>query len=210
VPEFQQGEGLEGTAFFRRVREYAERTEDWDYAEAHRLFMAEEQRHARDLGRFLALAGVPLLTSRSWLNRLFCWCGGHAGLELTLMIIAAVEVIAQVYYGALLRATGSPILGRICARILRDEKAHVRFQCERLAILRRGRAGWLLSLSHLIDLVLFVLAGLACWWGHRRVLRAGGLTWRAYWREAGRCRRRADRLKDPRTYLWDPEGREWQ
>src|SRR5262249_55834617 len=127
LQEFQQGEGLEGGHFFRVVRAYGEQSGDWGYVEAHRLVMEEEQRHARDLGRYLGLAGVPLLTERSWLNRLFCWCGSRGGLELTLMIIVMVEVIAQVYYTALLAATGSALLRRLCAQILRDEKAHVRF-----------------------------------------------------------------------------------
>src|SRR5882724_3865469 len=51
--EFQQGEALEGGHFFRCVRRYAERVGDPDYIEAHRLFMAEEQRHGRDLAAFL-------------------------------------------------------------------------------------------------------------------------------------------------------------
>jgi hypothetical protein len=198
--EFQQGEGLEGGHFNRVVHEHAWRTSDAAYLEAHCRFMAEERRHARDLARFLGLAGVPLLTERSWLNRLFCWLGSRGGLELTLAIITMVEVIAQTYYAALRRATRSPVLRRLCAQILRDEKAHVRFQCERLAALRRGRSGWLLALTHWLDAFLFVGAGLACWWGHRRVLRVGGLGFVTFWRRAWRHLRTAAPQKDPRRY----------
>jgi hypothetical protein len=195
--EFQQGEGLEGGHFFRCARAYAERA-DPAYAEAHRLFMAEEQRHARELGRFLALAEIAPLTERSLLNRLFCWCGSRGGLELTVAIIAQVEVVAQVYYGALWRATGSAVLRRLCAQILRDEKQHVRFQCERLAILRRDRHPDLQVLSHALDLLLFVGAGCCCWFGHRRVLRAGGVGLVRFWREAWARFRGTCRQKDPR------------
>ena len=121
--EFQQGEGLEGRHFFCCVRAYAEHSGDHDYAEAHRLFMAEEQRHAQDLAHFLTLAGIPLLTERSSFNFLFCWLGSRGGIELTLAIIAQVEVIAQVYYAALRRATGSELLRRLCTQILRDREA---------------------------------------------------------------------------------------
>jgi hypothetical protein len=200
IREFQQGEGLEGGHFFRRARSYAQTSGDLAYAEAHRLFMAEEQRHARDLARFLALAGIPLLTERSFLNRLFCWCSSRGGIELTLAIIAQVEVIAQVYYAALRRATGSAVLRRLCVQVLRDEKQHVRFQCERLAILRRARPAPLLALTHLLDVLLLAGAGLVCWCGHRRVLRAGGLGFVRFWREARRQFRTACRQKDPRCY----------
>jgi hypothetical protein len=200
LAEFQQGEGLDGGHFFRCVRVYAARSGDDAYAVAHALFMQEEQRHARDLARFLTLAGIPLLTERSFFNRLFCWCGGRGGVELTVAIIAQVEVIAQVYYAALRRASGSAVLCRICSQILRDEKQHVRFQAERLAILRRGRPAFLLALTRALDLFLFVCAGLVCWWGHRWVLRAGGSPFARYWCQAWRAFRTACRQNDPRTY----------
>ncbi len=198
--EFQQGEGLEGGHFFRCVRDHAERSGDLDYVVAHRLFMAEEQRHARDLARFLALAGIPLLASRSRLNRLFCWCGSRGGIELTVAIIAEVEVVAAVYYAALRKASGSAVLRQLCAQILRDEKQHIRFQSERLAILRRGRPTLLLALTHALDVLLFVAALLVCWCGHRQVLRAGGLDLVRFWRAARSAFRAAAQQKDPREY----------
>jgi hypothetical protein len=198
LAEFQQGEGQEGGHFFHCARAYAERTGDWGYVEAHRLFMAEEGRHARDLARFLALAGVPLLTERSWLTRGFCWCGSRGGLETTLQIILMSEIMGQVYYAALRRAAGSIVLRRLCTQILRDEQAHVRFQCERLALLRRGRGRLALALTHYLDLALFVAAVLCLWCGHRRVLGAGGFGFRAFWRAARNRRLQAWKQKDPR------------
>jgi hypothetical protein len=200
--ECQQGEGLEGGHFFRCVKAYGRRTGDWDYVEAHRLFMAEEQRHAHVLGRYLAMARIPLLTERSWLNHIFCWVGSRGGLEATLAIILMVEVIAQTYYPGLRQASGSTVLRRLCEQILRDEKSHVRFQAERLAYLRRGRSCWRLLLTHVFDFLLFVGAGLSCWLGHRRVLRAGGHRFRGYWTLAGKKLRRAWTIKNPRNYRW--------
>jgi hypothetical protein len=198
--EFQQGEGLEGGHFFRCVRAWAEANGDLEYADAHRMFMEEEQRHARDLARFLGLAGIPLLTERSFLNRFFCWCGSRGGLEPTLAIIAQVEIVAQVYYAALRRVTGSSCLRRLCAQILRDEKQHVRFQHERLAILRRERKSLWLMVTHWGDRLLFAGAALACWYGHHRVLRASGLGLAGYWRTAWRAYRAAFPQKDPMSY----------
>ncbi len=209
LAEFQQGEGQEGGHFFRCARHYAERTGDWGYVEAHRLFMAEEGRHARDLARFLDLAGVPLLTERSWLTRGFCWCGSRGGLETTLQIILMSEIMGQVYYAALRRATGSAVLRRLCTQILRDEQAHVRFQCERLALLRRGRGRIALALTHFLDLALFLAAVGCLWCGHRRVLRAGGFGFRAFWREARSKQCHAWKQKDPGKIFQSafPEGR---
>jgi hypothetical protein len=195
--EFQQGEGLEGGYFFRCVRAYGEQTGDLEYIEAHRLFMAEEQLHARDLARFLRSAGVELLSECSLRNWLFRWCGSRGGLELTLTIIMSVEVVAQVYYRAIHAATGCPWLRRLCAQILRDEHNHVRFHCERLALLRLGRGPWRLRLTHAVDGLLFCGAVLACWWGHRHALRAGGYGLARFCREARVRFPRACRLKRP-------------
>jgi hypothetical protein len=199
---FQQGEAQEGRHFFRCARAYAEASGDGAYAEAHRLFMEEEKRHGRDLARFLTLAGVPLLSRTSWLARAFCWCGSRGGLEAALRVILLSEVIALVYYAAVRRATASAVLRRLCARILRDEKQHVRFQAERLAILRRGRPlpGWVRA----GDRLLFAGAALVCWCGHRRVLRAGGLGFVSYWHGAWRQFRAACRQADPRRYASGP------
>jgi hypothetical protein len=172
--EFQRGESLEGGHFFKVAREHAERTGDFDYAEAHRLFMAEERRHGNDLGKFLRQEGVAPLehcTTASWLFR---WCGSRAGLEQILLVVLFAEVLAQVYYRAMLSATGSPVLRRLCVQLLCDEAQHVRFHCERLALLRRGRTGWRRVLTRWFDQFLFCGAFLVCWWGHASALRAGG------------------------------------
>jgi hypothetical protein len=197
---FQQGESQEGEHFYRCARAYAETSGDVDYPEAHRLFMAEERRHGSDLARFLTLAGVPVLTESSRLARAFCWCGSRGGLEPTLLVILLSEIIAVVYYAALRRATRSTVLRRLCTQILRDEKQHIRFQSERLALLRRGRSAPLLALTHALDSPLFLGAVVACYGGHKGALRAGGLGFRGFAGEAWRVYRAAARQKDPRNY----------
>jgi hypothetical protein len=189
--EFQQGEELEGGHFFRCVQRYGERIGDPDYIEAHRLFMAEERRHGRDLAAFLERAGVTLLRERSLRNRLFCWCGSLGGLELTLTIIVCVEAVAQSYYRAIRDATACPLLRRLCTQILRDEHSHVRFHCERLRLMRRDRPRWRLALSRAFDRLLSYLAILICWWGHAPAIRAGGYSFRRFAREVQTRFRRA-------------------
>jgi hypothetical protein len=198
---FQQGEAQEGGHLYRCATAHAQASGDIEYAEAYRLFMAEEKRHGRDLGRFLTLAGIPPLTEKSRLTRAFCWCGSRGGLEPTLLVILCSEALALVYYGALRRATGSAVLRRLCAQILRDEKRHVQFQAERLAFVRKRRLRPLLALSHVVDLLLFTAATLIVWLGHRSVLKAGGLGFWAYVRQARQIYRGLARLKNPRNYL---------
>ena len=63
VAEFQRGESGEGRRLSRYAEAYARATGDHDYPMAIRLFVSEEQRHARDLARFLALNHLPLAPS---------------------------------------------------------------------------------------------------------------------------------------------------
>src|SRR2546421_6497807 len=58
IQEFQLGESSEGKHFQGLAKEYAQRTGDVDYVHALRLFIGEEHRHARDLGRVMDLAGI--------------------------------------------------------------------------------------------------------------------------------------------------------
>src|SRR5690348_12246860 len=70
VKEFQAGESSEGRHLFRAAQEYANCTGDMPYLTALRLFIAEEQRHARDLGRFLKINGIPLVRT-TFTDRVF-------------------------------------------------------------------------------------------------------------------------------------------
>src|SRR5436190_14598606 len=70
LKEFQAGESSEGKHLFHYAQVYAQRTGDSEYIPAIRLFIAEEQRHARDLGRFLTLNGIPLVQT-TFTDRVF-------------------------------------------------------------------------------------------------------------------------------------------
>jgi hypothetical protein len=58
-----------------------------------------------------------------------------------------------------------------------------------------------LHLHRQFDRLLFVGAGLACWFGHSKVLRAGGYGWQRFWQVARRILARAEPLADPRNYV---------
>jgi hypothetical protein len=206
---WQLGETSDGRHLRAAAARYAERVGDPDYPPAVDLFIREEQRHGELLGLFLDLAGVGRVTA-DWGDRLFRaarYC--VTDMEVWTTPVVMVETLALVYYNAVRRATASQVLRAVCAQILADEVPHLRFQCERLAILlcRRSRFGFRLTL--LGQRLLFLAVVVLVWAGHRRALRAGGYGWRRYWRAAWAKMNASWRLMDPRRYAGTQgEGKE--
>src|SRR5207253_3975818 len=131
---------------------------------------------------------------------IFRWLRHRAGLETAIIVVLTPELIAMVYYAALREATGSAVLRRICEQILIDEVEHIRFQSERLAILRRGRARWRIACLHGWQRLLFWGTCWVVWWKHGRALRAGGFGFRRFWRSAWHELNAALVKMDPRHY----------
>ena len=187
LQEFQAGESSEGKHLMQYSRQYAERTGDRDYLAAIRLFIAEEQRHGRDLGRFLALHDIPLVTT-TFTDRVFRRLRNLVGgLEVSVAVLVTAEIIAKVYYAVLREATRSAILRLLCEQILRDEVRHVAFQCEQLRKLRSGRRWLGRKLTDVLQRFLFFGTVPVVWLVHRQAIRRGGLSaagwWNACWRE---------------------------
>jgi hypothetical protein len=199
---WQLGETSDGARLIRTAEKHAKRIGDPAFVDLIKLFIAEEQRHGEELGKFLDAAGVPR-AKRDLGDSLFrVFRHFLTQMEVWATIVVIIEVHAMLYYGAIRRATGSPLLRRICEQILRDEVPHIRFQCERLAILhrKRGRVGrWFTAAAHR---VLFTGITMAIWVGHRRALRAGGFTFGRFWRNAWSRMRNAWRAMDPKAYKW--------
>jgi hypothetical protein len=199
IQQFQLGESSDGDQFLARGREYARVSGDVQYLPALRRFIAEEQRHGRDLGRFMDLADIPRIR-RAWADTVFRWLRHTSGLERSIMVLVTAEVIAQVYYDALRDATRSIVLRQLCNQILRDEEEHVRFQCERLAILRRDRVRWVILLKQSIHRAFMAVTCLVFWWKHGKAVRTGGYGLFAFLRSVRRHFRHALIMADPRHY----------
>lgn len=187
VQEFQAGESSEGTSLYRYAQAYAERTGDRQYVAAVRLFIAEEQRHARDLGRFLTLNGIPLVRT-TFTDRVFRRLRHlFGGLEMSIAVLITAEIIAKVYYAVLREATRSATLRRLCDQILHDEIRHVQFQAEQLARLRAGRRGPRMAATVGLQRFLFLGTTVVVWLFHRTAIRQGGQSlggwWRSCWQE---------------------------
>jgi len=183
IQVFQLGETGEGNHILRCAGGYAERSGDVYYPAALRMFVEEEHRHAALLGRFLDTAEIPRLT-KQWSDGIFRKLRHLAGLELAICVLLTAELIAKIYYAALHAATGSTILRRICEQILRDEAMHVRFQSERLWILRRGRGKFACQCAMALQGCLFLMTCVVFWISHRRALSAGGFSLRRFARRA--------------------------
>jgi hypothetical protein len=207
IRQFQLGESSEGLHFIRAARHYGRQSGDLGYVRALKLFIAEEQRHGADLGRALDLYGIPRLRA-SWSDTIFRWLRRRAGLELSIAVLVTAEIIAKIYYQALRDATTCPALRTLCAQILHDEIEHVRFQAERLAILRRRRPGAMISLGQFAHRVFFAGTCVVVWLQHGRALRRGGFGLARFWREALGELRDALWMTDPRTYAFGdaPDG----
>jgi hypothetical protein len=97
------------------------------------------------------------------------------------------------------------VLRAICRRVLADEAAHVRFQAERLAMIRRARAAPSLLLRVALQRLLFAAALWVVWLNHRNVLRRGRLGPTDFWRAGWLAFERAADRMDPRRYSWDAD-----
>ncbi|MCP3958851.1 MAG: ferritin-like domain-containing protein [bacterium] len=199
---WQLGETSDGRHLLAAARRYARRQDDPLFVEVVRLFIKEEQRHGRELGRFLDLAGIGRV-SRNWgdtIFRAFRYC--LPSMEIWVTVVVMVETLALLYYRAVRDATSSKVLRQICAQILRDEVHHIRFQYERLAILHRHRSWPLLAATRLVHRVLYSGIVLAVWAGHHRALSAGGYSFATYWQAAWLRMRFAWLRMDPVRYSW--------
>lgn len=199
---WQLGETSDGSHMREAARRYALQYDDPDFVEAARLFILEEQRHGESLGRFLDLAKIPRARS-NWGDTVFrkiryLW----PSMEIWVTPVVMVESLAMVYYGAIGKTTQSVVLQQICSQILRDEAAHLRFQCERLAILHRSRSQWLRALTYAMQVVLFTGIALAVWIGHGKALRFCGYRFSTYWARAWRGMSAAWSRMKPERYAW--------
>jgi hypothetical protein len=169
---FQRGEEGSGRTIARFARRYAERTGDIAYPLALQALFDEEARHADVLGRFIELAGIPRLQAE-FSDGVFRFLRHRTGLDGALCLLVTAESIACIYYRALHAATASPLLRELCAQILRDETQHVRFQSQRIALLRSELPAFVAGVRRTAHAALFAGAAMLVAIRHQRVLAAG-------------------------------------
>ncbi|WP_067825536.1 ferritin-like domain-containing protein [Actinomadura kijaniata] len=167
LQRFQVGENGDGANLIRKAG-------DGDYGVAARLFVAEEQNHARMLALLLGAAGEPTIGAH-WSDALFVRLRRALGLRTELAVLMIAEVVALRYYRALRDGAADPLARDVAARVLADERRHVPFHCARLNPLPRPLA--LLWLCAVAAVSAVVVAD------HGWALRELGMTRRTFVRD---------------------------
>lgn len=183
IREFQLGESSEGRNLSAFARSYAERNKEPLYYECIKRFIREEQRHSRVLGLYMESEGIPEL-KQCFVDSVFRGLRRYLGLEVSIRVLFVAEIISMAYYRALRSATGSRTLKAICSELLRDEKAHLQFHGERLALLRKGRTPLWNRVFQFLQAILVAGTCFAVWNNHRKVLKSRQSFlrfWRSVW-----------------------------
>ncbi|MEU8462249.1 ferritin-like domain-containing protein [Streptomyces sp. NPDC029003] len=128
LQKFQVGEDGDGSALIGK----ADRAGGATYSAAVRLFIAEEQNHARLLALLLAAGGAGTLSGH-WSDAAFVRLRRLLGLRVELLVLMLAEVVALRYYRAVRDGAADPLVSGVAGRILADEERHVPFHCRRLA-----------------------------------------------------------------------------
>jgi hypothetical protein len=175
LARFQLGETGEGR-IAHEIRKFDDPAIDDDYREALGLFVGEEGRHARILGRCVRSLGGPRL-SGAWTEDLFRHGRGLAGVRLKLIVLLSAEVIAVGFYGDIVEALPEGSLRNALEQIVNDEDAHMDFHTDFFSSQLRSpaaklafRAAWWSVATSACSVVL---------WDHRKTLTAFGLSRRA-------------------------------
>lgn len=169
IQQFQRGENSEG----KHLYAFAKNFPDPSYLECIRLFIPEEQMHARVLGQFMKKHDIPAIKSH-WVDSVFRWLRKLAGIENTVRVLLVAEIIAKVYYKGLRQATGSELLKKICTQILVDEEQHILFQCDALRLLHHRKNFFHRFVVRLWQRMLMVGTIVVVWRYHKKVLQKGG------------------------------------
>jgi hypothetical protein len=183
LSHFQLGETGHGTFLLKRAA--AQAPDDAAYHEALKLFIAEEQEHARLLECLVRrFAGETI--RRHWTHILFRLVRRTLGLNFELQVLVIAELVGTAYYRLLHARSRDPVLEQVCNRILRDETFHVDFHADWLAeshlwFLPLERALW-----HAQFQILFGVATHVAWFDHRHCLEIIGGSRREFFREARR------------------------
>jgi len=169
LPTFQLGEMGSGTHLIAA----AEQVGDEDYVEALRLFVREEQEHARLLALVCQHLDIAMIQSH-WTDGVFQTTRKLAGLRAEVLMLLVAELVALRYYRVLADGVGDHVLSRIFERIQEDEQRHVEFHAATLPqhIDRWPTPVW--WAARLIWGTALVGTSAVVAWDHRRVLRACG------------------------------------
>lgn len=165
LARFQAGETGEGR-IVHEIGKVGWSTVDADYRESMRLFIAEEGRHARLLGRAVkSLGGRP--APAAWTEMAFRFGRRAVGIRTKLIVLWAAEIGAVVGYGALVERLPACGLQVGLTQMIADEHRHLAFHT---AFFRRACADRASRLAAEAALTAAVTAAVAVMWADHREL----------------------------------------
>jgi len=102
-------------------------------------------------------------------------------MENTIIVLLTAEIIAKIYYKALMQATSSGLLQSVCKQILSDEDAHIDFQCYTLFRLTENKKNLGRAIGRTWHFILMLGTIVVVWITHRTVLKKGGFYFSRFW-----------------------------
>ncbi len=169
IAAFQLGESGGG----RHIEASAISADREDLVSPMRLFVMEEQEHARLLGLVLDSGNVERKTTH-WTDGAFATLRHLGGIRTELFMLLVAEIIGFHYYATLAKSAPTRSLRRLFGAIRDDEAAHFAFL---IAVMNSLFVGWspfrrrlaLGIFRAVADVSAVVMA-----WDHRRALRRSG------------------------------------
>ncbi len=180
---WQLGETSDGKHLLAAAAKHANQYHEPAYVEAVKLFIKEEQKHGRNLAKYLTAIGEETI-QKDWGDYFFRKIRHlNTSMELWTITVLIVESAAQIFYQALSDASNCPLLKSICNDILIDEAHHIKFQNERLWKIFEHKGFYQKALSIGLYGILFFGTIHAVWFGHKRAFRAGGVNKKEFMRQ---------------------------
>ncbi|MFT3705271.1 MAG: ferritin-like domain-containing protein [Agriterribacter sp.] len=180
---WQLGETSDGRHLIQASSKYAKKINDYDYIDAVKLFIAEEQKHGNNLGAYLDVIKKPRI-KQNWGDTLFRKIRYYnANMEIWTVAVITVESAAQIFYQCLKDASGCILLKEICTDILIDEAYHIDFQTERLQLIFQDKSSISKLVSRVIYPVFFFTTSTVIWLAHKKAFKAGNINFKKYLRK---------------------------
>jgi rubrerythrin len=183
LSHFQLGESGEGRFLFAQAKEQI--PDNAAYHEALKLFIAEEQEHARLLERLVSRFGGRTVRHH-WTHAIFRLARRGLGFKFEIQVLVIAELVGTAYYRLLHRQTRDRVLEEVCALILKDEAQHIDFHADWLGDFQSRLLPIECAVWNLQFQILFAAAAQVAWIDHRHCLDVVGANRREFFR-AARC-----------------------
>lgn len=180
---FQLGETDEGKFLIAQAQ--AEVPDDPTYHEALRLFVAEEQEHARLLERLVRRFDGTIIR-KHWTHGLFRLVRHALGFKFEIQLLVIAELVGTAYYRLLRARMRDPVVNEMCLLVLADEARHVEFHADWLGAYLSRLLPMEMALWRGQFQFLFTAAAAVAWLDQRGALTVCGARRSEFFAEARR------------------------